>query len=89
MVNPLSFSGTHLYGITLYEALYCRRCRTPLRWYELGESVVLGPEIVQHKNEKIKMIQKGDHVFLRVTSITGVGRSLKSQKLTPCFVGPY
>ena len=28
-------------------------------------------------------------MFLRVTPTTGVGRALKSRKLTPCFVGPY
>ena len=31
----------------------------------------------------------GDHVFLRVTSWTGVGRALKSRKLTPRFIGPF
>jgi hypothetical protein len=33
--------------------------------------------------------QEGDHVFLRVTPMTGVGRALKSKKLTPRFIGPY
>ena len=33
--------------------------------------------------------QAGDHVFLRVTPVSGVGRALKSKKLTPCFIGPY
>ena len=28
-------------GMAPYEALYGRRCRTPLCWYESGESVVL------------------------------------------------
>lgn len=28
-------------------------------------------------------------MFLRVTPLTGVGKGLKSQKLTLCFVGPY
>ncbi|MCI82591.1 hypothetical protein A2U01_0103865, partial [Trifolium medium] len=41
-----------------FEALYGRKCRTPLCWFESGESVVLGPEILQHTTEKIKMIQK-------------------------------
>ncbi|KAI5417005.1 hypothetical protein KIW84_041848 [Lathyrus oleraceus] len=96
-----------------FEALYGRRCRTPLCWYESGESAVIGPEIVQQTTEKIKMIQEkmriaqsrqksyhdkrrkslefqeGEHVFLRVTPITGVGRTLKSKKLTPRFIGPY
>ena len=35
------------------------------------------------------MFQEGDHVFLRVTPMTGVGRALKSKKLTPRFIGPY
>ena len=100
-------------GMAPYEALYGRRCRTPLCWYESGESVVLGPEILQEMTEKIKMIQErmkasqsrqksyhdkrrkelefqvDDHVFLRVTRVTGVGRALKSRNLTPHFIGPY
>jgi len=31
----------------------------------------------------------GDHVFLRVTPMAGIGRAIKSRKLTPRFVGPY
>jgi len=30
-----------------------------------------------------------DHVFLRVTRNTGVGRALRSRKLSPKFLGPY
>jgi len=30
-----------------------------------------------------------DHVFLRVTRTTGVGRALRSRKLSPKFLGPY
>ncbi|GAU16878.1 hypothetical protein TSUD_368270 [Trifolium subterraneum] len=100
-------------GMAPFEALYGRRCRTPLCWYESGETVVLGPDIVQETTEKIRIIrekmkasqsrqksyhdkkrkdvefQEGDHVFLRVTSTTGVGRALKSKKLTSKFIGPY
>ncbi|XP_027368371.1 uncharacterized protein LOC113874343 [Abrus precatorius] len=96
-----------------FEALYGRRCRTPLCWYETGENLILGPEVVQQTTEKVKMIQEkmrtaqsrqksyydrrrkplefqtGDHVFLRVIPITGVGRVMKSRKLTPKFIGPY
>ncbi|XP_058763320.1 uncharacterized protein LOC131636744 [Vicia villosa] len=41
------------------------------------------------KRRKDLEFQAGDHVFLRVTLVTGVGRALKSKKLTPCFIGPY
>ena len=30
----------------------------------------------------------GDHVFMRVTPTKGVGRAIKSRKLSPKFVGP-
>jgi hypothetical protein len=33
--------------------------------------------------------QEGDHVFLRVTSTTGVGRALKFRKLMSRFIGPF
>ncbi|XP_058751040.1 uncharacterized protein LOC131624068 [Vicia villosa] len=35
------------------------------------------------KRRKELEFESGDHVFLRVTPVTGVGRSLKSKKLTP------
>ncbi|MCI75713.1 putative retrotransposon gag protein, partial [Trifolium medium] len=34
------------------------------------------------KRRKDLEFQEGDHIFLRVTSTTGVGRALKSRKLT-------
>jgi len=33
--------------------------------------------------------EASDHVFLRVTLTVGIGRALKSRKLTPRFIGPY
>lgn len=43
--------------MTSYEALYVRKCRTPLCWTELGEGKVLGPELVQDFVGKIRLIQ--------------------------------
>ncbi|KAJ4701059.1 Retrotransposon protein, putative, Ty3-gypsy subclass [Melia azedarach] len=40
-----------------YEALYGRKCRTPICWDEVGERKLLGPEIVQDTNEKISVIR--------------------------------
>ena len=40
-------------GMAPYEALYGRKCRSPLCWYEVGERNLLGPELVQETTEKI------------------------------------
>ncbi|XP_039063440.1 uncharacterized protein LOC120208169 [Hibiscus syriacus] len=32
-----------------YEALYRRKCRTPLNWYELKDRNVLGPDLIKEK----------------------------------------
>ena len=100
-------------GMVPFEALYRKRCRTPLCWFETGDNLTLGPEVVQQTTEMVKIaqekmrtaqsrqksysdkrrrpleFQEGDHVFLKVTPVTGVGRALKSKKLTPRFIGPY
>ena len=40
-----------------YEALYGRKCRTPLCWDEVGERKLLGPEIVQVTTNNVKVIR--------------------------------
>jgi len=42
-----------------------------------------------NKRRKPLEIQGGEHVFLRVTPKTGVGRSLNIRKLSPHFIGPF
>ena len=42
--------------MTPYEALYGRKCRTPLCWDEVGERKLLGPEIVQVMKDNVKVI---------------------------------
>jgi len=44
-------------GMVPYEALYGRRCRTPLCWYQDGEAFVLGPKFLQQTTSKVKLIQ--------------------------------
>ena len=41
----------------LYEAMYGRRCRTPVCWDEVGEGRLLGPEIMQHIANQVKIIR--------------------------------
>jgi hypothetical protein len=39
-----------------FEALYRRPCRTPLSWFESGERVIFGNDIVTEAEEKVKQI---------------------------------
>ncbi|GJV08071.1 putative reverse transcriptase domain-containing protein [Tanacetum coccineum] len=41
-----------------FEALYGRRCRTPIAWAKLGESNLIGPEIVHETTDKIVQIKE-------------------------------
>ncbi|GJU61571.1 putative reverse transcriptase domain-containing protein [Tanacetum coccineum] len=41
-----------------FEALYGRKCRSPVIWAEVGESQLIGPEIVQETTEKIFQIKE-------------------------------
>ncbi|WMV37908.1 hypothetical protein MTR67_031293 [Solanum verrucosum] len=42
-----------------YEALYGKRCRYPIRWFEVGEAGLIGPYLVHQAMEKVKVIQEG------------------------------
>ncbi|XLU29618.1 hypothetical protein S245_065684, partial [Arachis hypogaea] len=100
-------------GMAPYEALYGRKCQSPLCWYEAGEKSMIGPEMVSETTEQIKRIrsrmleaqsrqksyadrrrkplefEEGEHVFLKVTPTTGIGRSIKTKKLNPRYIGPF
>ena len=45
-------------GMTPYEALYGRKCGTPMFWIELSEKKVIGPDLIQEIKEKVKMIRE-------------------------------
>jgi hypothetical protein len=40
-----------------FEALYGRRCRTPLSWSQTGERKIFGPDLVTEAEEKVKTTQ--------------------------------
>nr|GFB60878.1 putative reverse transcriptase domain-containing protein [Tanacetum cinerariifolium] len=40
-----------------FEALYGRKCRSPILWAEVGEGQLIGPELVQKTIEKISQIK--------------------------------
>ncbi|GJX97811.1 putative reverse transcriptase domain-containing protein [Tanacetum coccineum] len=41
-----------------YEALYGRKCRSPICWAEVGEAQLTGPELIQETTEKIVLIRQ-------------------------------
>ena len=56
------FSYNNSYQASLqmspFEALYGRKCRTPLNWNEIGERKVFGPESIEEAEKLVKMIQE-------------------------------
>jgi hypothetical protein len=56
------FSYNNSYQASLqmapFEALYERKCRTPLNWSKTGDSKIFGPDILQEAKEKVRMIRE-------------------------------
>ncbi|GJZ83742.1 putative reverse transcriptase domain-containing protein [Tanacetum coccineum] len=41
-----------------FEALYRRKCRSPILWAEIGESSLIGPELVQETLDTVVLIKR-------------------------------
>ncbi|GJZ12522.1 putative reverse transcriptase domain-containing protein [Tanacetum coccineum] len=41
-----------------FEALYGRKCRSPVLWAEIGESNLIGPELVQETTDKVVLVKE-------------------------------
>ncbi|GJX19832.1 putative reverse transcriptase domain-containing protein, partial [Tanacetum coccineum] len=67
-----------------FEALYGRKCRSPIMWAEVGEGQLIGPELVQETTEKISQIK--DRLKAARDRVVRFG---KKGKLAPRFVGPF
>jgi hypothetical protein len=56
----VEFSYNNTYQASLkmsvFEALYGRKCRTPLYWDQTGERQFFGPELIQEAEEQVRMI---------------------------------
>ncbi|XP_055826385.1 uncharacterized protein LOC129894762 [Solanum dulcamara] len=40
-----------------YESLYGRKCRSPIGWFEVGETNMISPDMIQEVVDKVKLIQ--------------------------------
>nr|GFB55137.1 putative reverse transcriptase domain-containing protein [Tanacetum cinerariifolium] len=65
-----------------FEALYGRKCRSPVCWNEVGEAQILGPELIQETTEKIVQIKER----MQAARVVRFG---KRGKLNPRYVGPF
>ena len=43
-------------GMSPFEALYGRPCNTPICWWEAGEKLLLGPDMIRETSEKVDII---------------------------------
>ena len=41
-----------------FEALYGRKCRTPLNWSETGERSLFGSDIIKEAEEQVRIIRE-------------------------------
>jgi hypothetical protein len=58
----VEFSYNNSYQASLkmspFEALYGRKCRTPLYWDQTGERQFFGPELIQEAEKQVHIIQE-------------------------------
>jgi hypothetical protein len=45
-------------GMSPFEALYGRKCRTPLVWSEVGERALVGPALIKEAEERVTKIRE-------------------------------
>nr|CAD1817059.1 unnamed protein product [Ananas comosus var. bracteatus] len=41
-----------------FEALYGRKCRSPIHWSDVGERAVLGPDVLREAKEKVHLARR-------------------------------
>nr|GEY55536.1 putative reverse transcriptase domain-containing protein [Tanacetum cinerariifolium] len=62
VVFALKIWRHYLYGTNIkaapFEALYCRKCRSPVCWAEVGDVQLTGPEIIHETTKKILQIRQ-------------------------------
>ncbi|GJR49778.1 putative reverse transcriptase domain-containing protein [Tanacetum coccineum] len=72
---------------TLFEALYGRKCISPVCWAEVRDVQLIGPEIIHETTEKIVQIrQRLQAARDRQRSVI---RFVKRGKLNPRYIGPF
>ena len=57
-----SYNNSHQSSLKMspFEALYGRKCRTPLNWSETGDNRIFGPDTLLDAEKQVRLIQ--DHL---------------------------
>ncbi|XP_057518022.1 uncharacterized protein LOC130798943 [Amaranthus tricolor] len=77
-----------------FEALYGRRCRSPVYWDDFTEAVTLGPELLFEMTEKVRLIRDRlkaaqDRQKSYADSKRRPEEFTVGEQLSPQFIGPY
>nr|GEW42091.1 putative reverse transcriptase domain-containing protein [Tanacetum cinerariifolium] len=78
---PKIETGQDTIWAALFEALYGRKCRSPICWAEVGDSQLTGPEIIHETTEKIVQIKS------RIQAARDHQKSYAD--LNPRYIGPF
>nr|GEU44468.1 putative reverse transcriptase domain-containing protein [Tanacetum cinerariifolium] len=70
-----------------FEALYGRKCRSPVCWVEVRDAQLTGPELIHETTEKIVQIKK--RIQAARDRQKRVVRFDKRGKLNPRYIGPF
>src|SRR4051812_20726611 len=56
----LSYNNSYQASLKMapFEDLYGRKCRTRLNWSETGERTLIGPGIIQHAEDQVRVIRE-------------------------------
>ncbi|GJS48327.1 hypothetical protein Tco_0598448 [Tanacetum coccineum] len=65
--------------------MYGRKCRSPVLWAEIGESSLIGPELVQETTNKVVLIKEK----LKAARDYQKSYADNRRKLAPRYVGPF
>nr|GEY00565.1 putative reverse transcriptase domain-containing protein [Tanacetum cinerariifolium] len=82
----IEFSYNNSYHTSIkaapFEALYGRKCRSPVCWAEVEDTQLTGPEIIHEITEKIMQIKQR----IQAARVIRFG---KREKLNPRYIGPF
>ena len=58
-LSRVSYNNSYQESIHMapFEALYGRKCRTPLNWVEVGDHGYFGPDFIKEAREQVSIIQ--------------------------------